>query len=88
MGVQSASALAVNINDTVRIRMTVLGRRIARQEIDDLNATLNGVVTLRYPEEDSGGWSRWQLWEVMRTFGAVIGNGMPVPFETEFELWR
>jgi hypothetical protein len=28
----------------------------------------------------------WQLWDLMHTFGPVLSNGMPIPFETEIEL--
>ena len=38
------------------------------------------------PEEDKDGWSKWQLWSLMRDFGPHIYAGAPLLFETEIEI--
>lgn len=72
-----------NINHKVKVRLTDIGRTIHRKDFDQL-----GMKSLNYapPEEDSRGWSEWQLWELMRLFGPHLYNGCCVPFETEIKI--
>ena len=83
--------MKLNVNDKVRARLTDLGRKtlaVLRAKTNEdfaarfPNATLR--LSLAVPEED--GWSWWQLWELMATFGEFCGNGMPLMFETEIEI--
>ena len=82
----------INLNQIVRIQLTETGREILRQDTDKLNAWIrreNPVGTLIAYDtviEDSGGWSRWQLWSVMQIFGSAIGPGQPPPFATEIDV--
>lgn len=82
----------INLNQIVRIRLTETGREILRQDTDKLNAWIRkknpGCSLLAYDTviEDSGGWSRWQLWSVMQIFGSAIGPGQPPPFATEIDI--
>lgn len=62
-----------NINNKVRVRLTPRGREILGRE-----------KYLR--TEDEFGWSTWQLWVLMSTFGEHVGLGFDPPFETEIEL--
>lgn len=60
----------MNLNDLCYVKLTTYGKTIVSQ--------------LEYPcriKEIGGGWSEWQLWILMNTFGKTtrIGN------ETEFE---
>jgi hypothetical protein len=80
-----------NVNDTVRVRLTDLGRKT----LAVLRADENAKIKARFPEVDAlqplavpevEGWSEWVLWEVMATFGEFCGNGSPLMFETEMEL--
>lgn len=64
-----------NINHEVRVRLTPRGRNI-------ILSTPHEVM----PTEDANGWSKWQLWELMRVFGSHCYNGCEVPFETEIEM--
>lgn len=62
-----------NINDYVRVKLTFIGW-----------ALLNGKN--RIVSEDTEGWSRWQLWDLMNTFGTSLYNGCDVPFETNIRI--
>lgn len=80
-----------NVNDTVRVRLTDVGRQIVKHKHDELNAFLrarNG--TLQHGDgtvtEDADGWSEWLLWQLMQTFGPYMYNGCSIPFETTIEL--
>lgn len=76
----------INVNHTVRVRLNDVGRAIVKQHTDDLNAELRSrgaayVVPGMTVTEDAEGWSRWQLWRLMETFGPHIGIGLPTPFD-------
>jgi hypothetical protein len=67
--------MKTNINNNIRIKSTDYGKRIINQQ--------------QFPylyEEDDEGWSDWQLWVVMFTFGKHMYNGAVLPFETEIEV--
>jgi len=49
----------LNINSNVKIKMTKLGREYLSE------------MGLPF-EEDEEGWSIWQLWDVMETFGPLL----------------
>lgn len=89
-------AIPFNVNGHVWVKLADLGRRRHREQWEELTGVFRPVGQppvplpswLEYtpPEEDPDGWSRWQLWELMRLFGPSCGNGLPVPFETEIRL--
>ena len=64
-----------NLNHYVYIRLTKLGRdHVATDPV------------WQYNKVDDEGWTRVQLWEVMASFGDLLGNGRPVPFETYIRI--
>ena len=72
-----------NVNDPVQVRLTERGREIERASW----AAVPGIgVPLPCAEEDADGWSRWQLWDLMRMFGQHMYNGCQVPFETTIRI--
>lgn len=73
-----------NINNYVRVRLTDAGRAHHRKEWEELLAGTK--LTYTPPVEDAGGWSRWQLWNLMQVFGPMIGMGMPSPFGTVIDI--
>jgi hypothetical protein len=77
-----------NINHNVKVKLTNVGRKIHRDQHDELYGRLRrtpGAMPFEYtsPREDADGWSTWQLWVLMETFGNHMGMGAEVPFETE-----
>lgn len=77
-----------NINDYVRVRLTDFGRKVHREQFRNLNATIPLHANLKYkpPKEDDNGWSEWQLWHLIATFGEHVGVCKEQPFETEIEI--
>jgi hypothetical protein len=79
-----------NVNDTVRVKLTDYGRAMHRANHDGHNAgrARRGLPPIAYlrPKEDADGWSKWQLWELMREFGPHVGLGRDVPFATTIEI--
>ena len=77
-----------NINNHVRVKLTDHGRATLRAHWEDLASTFPKVKARGYtpPNEDADGWSRWQLWVLMETFGPIMGITMTNAFETEIEI--
>lgn len=69
-----------NINNYVHIKMTQHGRDIYEKYWTDL---MSGYKDWQYnPKKESvDGWSKWQMWDVMRVFGEHMYNGCVMPFE-------
>ncbi len=63
-----------NINNYVHVRLTAKGRNVLHSQ------------KIKIPSEDQNGFSKWQLWELMNTFGPYLHNGETVPFETTIKL--
>lgn len=66
--------LKFNINEYVWVQLNERGKQI-------LGDTRKYTAT-----EDADGWSRWQLWDLMATFGPHIYLGCLMPFETTIRL--
>jgi hypothetical protein len=73
-----------NINDRVRVKLTEYGKEVDRAEHARIFADRPWVAYRPHPE-DAEGWSTWQLWYLMQTFGSSISFGR-LPFETTIEL--
>jgi hypothetical protein len=79
----------VNINNFVRVKLTDFGRKIHREEHERFVKQFPGVHSLSEytaPKEDDRGWSKWQLWCLMETFGEHCVMGHLPPFETTIEI--
>lgn len=61
-----------NINYYVKVKLTKTGRDILK---NDPMRTLS-------VDEDENGYSKWQMWDLMATFGKYIHMGGNLPFET------
>lgn len=80
-------AVKFNVNDSVRVKLTDLGRSIHHGHYAELVERLGNMPYVYRPvEEDSAGWSTWQLWVLMECFGQHLHNGCVLPFETEIEF--
>lgn len=84
-----------NINGKVRVRLTERGRATARALHDAIVSSvlaqypgLKDGIGLSYepPKEDADGWSEWQMWELMRTFGLHCGAARPDMFDNEIDI--
>jgi hypothetical protein len=72
----SNEPIEYNINHNVRVRLTSKGREILRQTgPHDSKA-----------DPDADGWSEFQLWHLMETFGPHLCMGCDLPFATDIIL--
>lgn len=80
---QEITYLSMNINDFVEVRLTSYGHKVIKDHHDFI---FKGKVSF-IPSAEIDGWSRWQLWELMRVFGEYMGLGMEeVVFESDIRI--
>lgn len=72
--------LDFNINSYVWVRLLPRGHAARRAHYQRLGLDVPPV------EEDSEGWSRWQLWDLMQEIGSACRMGPEPPFETTIRL--
>jgi hypothetical protein len=69
-----------NINQNVYVQLTPYGKEILRDRARFYD----------YPyidKQETDGWSRWQLWDLLQTFGGCIYLGSPkIPFSTDIRI--
>ena len=75
-----------NINDTVKVRLTDIGRDELRAQYEDLQMHATSLLPYQPPVEDENGYSTWQLWVLMQKFGDLMCNGGDLYFEPEIEI--
>lgn len=83
-------ATCVNLNDFVWIELTATGLAELRFQDKDFKerfGTFRNQAQARLSEANANkGWTRWQLWDVMQTFGKVTGLGKIPAFSTTIHL--
>lgn len=75
--------MKLNVNEKVKVRLTDIGINILRSNHDELKKTFNRLGDFKAPTVDADGYSSFQLWVLMQTFGPHMGLGFNVPFETD-----
>jgi len=76
-----------NINDYVLVKLTDVGRMELKRIYTGLNKNLNGVMGDYIPPfEDSEGWSRWQMWDLMHKLGSVMMHYADPQFYTDIKI--
>jgi hypothetical protein len=81
----------VNLNDTVLVRLTFIGRAAAIEALTVKDGRgrviIDGEQMLdrHYPERPDGR-REFQLWEVCRYLGQRMGNGFDNPIDMEIEF--
>lgn len=74
-----------NVNNHVKVKLTEVGKKHAKEKYLKL-FNYNPPYEYSEPTEDVDGYSEWQLWELMATFGDILYNGCKIPFETIIEI--
>jgi hypothetical protein len=68
--------LDFNINHNVFVQLTPTGITEMKRQHDELYDDIGIESTFKPPKEDSDGWSEWQLWHLMNTFGHMTRMGV------------
>lgn len=76
-----------NVNHEVRVKLTEHGLKILKQQHDELFMRAMRAPIWQPPAVDAEGYSKFQLHDLMYTFGEcmLLGNSI-LPFETEILL--
>ena len=77
-----------NINDYVYVKLTPYGKEILDKDSEDLARYWNKPRDFfkRNIKEDEDGYSKWQLHNLMESFGKHCFNGCNLPFETTIKI--
>lgn len=77
-----------NINDQVRVKLTEAGLALLRAQHEQMNIEWRRNDPFVPPKVDADGWTEYQLWDLMFTFGQEMhmGNFGRMPFETTIQL--
>lgn len=70
--------IRLNLNDSVRFKLTDVGRDIYYHRFDKLKVKYPYCrISPSYPKEDKNGYATMQLWDFIQLYGSHIGMGMP-----------
>jgi len=79
-----------NINNTVLVKLTDRGRKVLKEQHEqfckDFPSIPEKVKEYEPKKEDANGFTEFQLWVLMETFGPYTHIGMETMFETEIIL--
>ena len=68
----------VNLNDTVKVRLTDLGKDIYYHRYDNLNRQAGReICEPKFPDVDKEGCTSFQLWDFISLYGGYIGMARP-----------
>lgn len=75
-----------NINEVVLVKLTEFGKQKLREQDEQFEREHRIKVSSSIPEEDSEGWSRWQLWDLMNRLGKYNYMGCKPPFDLTIQF--
>jgi hypothetical protein len=76
-----------NINEYVKVKLTDAGRKELKKQHTDLYSRYHQTIPeYQPPKEDEEGYSKWQLWHLMSTFGDKLYLGCPNMFELDIRI--
>jgi len=73
-----------NVNSFIKVRMRPAGWAEFERQLRELR--LDPAPYRAMHPEDKDGYSKWQLWDFIRTVGPITYMGPPTPYETEIIL--
>ena len=80
----------INLNEVVKVKFTDLGKDIYYHRFDELNQVYGRIVCKpSFPKEDAEGYTKFQLWDFIETYGEHVGIAKPnviEPLEIVYEL--
>lgn len=77
-----------NINDYVRVKLTERGFEILKKDAEEFRRLYPTALLGAYvpPKVDAEGYSKFQLWHLMKEFGPHITMGTVPPFGTIIDI--
>jgi hypothetical protein len=72
------SDVRINLNESVKVHLTDLGKEIYYHRFDELNQKWGRIVCKpSFPKEDADGLAQFQLWMFIELYGNYIGMAKP-----------
>ncbi|MDQ0492754.1 hypothetical protein [Paenibacillus brasilensis] len=76
----------INFNEYVKVKLTETGLKILREQCNELNSYIGqrggSKVFGIHNKTDDEGYTRFQIWDLINTFGTHLTMGLPEPFES------
>jgi hypothetical protein len=71
-----------NVNDYVWVKLTPIGLRILKHQTEQLRRAFPRLAEFTPPPTDENGYTKYQMWALMKDFGQYMTWGGTSPFET------
>lgn len=69
---------SINLNDQIKVKLTTYGQEVYRNQWKELNRRAGKFVVFpHYARVDKEGYTSFQLWDFIETFGEYIGIAKP-----------
>jgi hypothetical protein len=75
-----------NVNHNVRVKLNDRGLAELKRQHDELRRRVPTLDPWKPPATDEDGFSRFQLWDLMKSLGHLCVLGMEPPFETTIRI--
>lgn len=74
-----------NVNEEVLVKLTEFGKiQLCKDHYEFwVQSGVKNIPEFHLPKEDSFGYSKWQLWDLMQRLGKYCGLGNKLPFDTD-----
>ena len=76
----------VNINKCVKVKVNEFDLSVMKSQREKLQALASSLPDFTHPAVDSEGYSKFQKWELMQTFGPVLYLSGELPFDIEIHF--
>jgi len=73
----------MNINYYVKVKLNDIGKVELRRQHESLYKHSNIVSEYKEPDVDEDGYSKFQMWDLISTFGHMISMSSEPPFNTD-----
>lgn len=72
-----------NVNDEILVRLKPHGVDEMKRQHDELKSVVPSVGEFKEPKADAEGYTSFQGWHLMSTFGHMLFAGCEPPFELD-----
>lgn len=84
--------IVFNVNNLVKVKLNDFGHLILKEDhyvfVNSIPIQKRNNFPYTEPKIDSEGYSKFQMWEIFRTFGRYISLGQNLPFDSEIILLK
>lgn len=82
--------MTINLNDSVKVKLTDHGKDIYFHQYDELNEHIKRsggkLIEPKMPRVDAEGYTSFQLWHLMELYGPHIHMCSPLPFDVNIVI--